>query len=456
MRITYIFELTDDNLRIKAKADTDVGWFLDEQWCTDDINDKIIINKSDAYIEYITGDIPEFDDDRLYCYPMVRKDYACFTGSIGLYFPLVDDDHVNFDVEFISNFPLYVSSIGLIDTDSSSFVTDLRRLKNMLFVFTRHVVEKSGVMITYRKDAVFFIQVDSIIRHIAKFINSCYEFFGISEREKFMINYNGMIVEPGGGTGYGGNGNYAGFNFLITEAESKIKKKKRDSIKIMLLHELYHHFNKSGGYESNWFGEGFTEFFCRYLSLSESKFKDECNKFLTQYHMNPYRNSGIEIMTRHNFWNNKFVEKLPYAKGFVYAFYLLQKYGDIFIERYKKIITDSYNDPLIRLDNALLKEYLKDEYFDRYIINGETIKIRGESKINVKSVQMGFDIDDAINNKNISHIDQKSDAYKKGVRNGSIEELHINMSDGTVKITQNKKSMIVNILKGKAISVPQI
>lgn len=454
LHLIYDFKLLDNNLTIKIMANKDIKYFLGEQWCTENINDKIIIRQTKNMIEYnISKDIPEFKDDKLYCYPMVRQNYACFTGIIGLYLPKVVDDFTQFNVTFKTNFPLFVSGLGHIK-QSKTVKTNIYYLKKQLFVFTKDHITKGAVILTYHPNAYFFVDKTDIIMYVSKFIDKCYEFFGLKRDVEFLINYNGFLTKDKTNIGFGGNGNYAGFNYLVNE--NKKTKELSHKITIYLMHELFHHFNKGSNYKANWFGEGFTEFFCRYLFLNKKEFIKECNTFLEKYWLNPYRNSKIDIMTRENFWTNKFVEKLPYVKGFIYCIYLLQKYGSEFIDRYKRIIVDSYNDNKMQITNDILKERLNDKNFDKYIIKGELIDIVGDYEKTVKNVYFGFDLDIAINKKIINNIDEESDAYKFGIRNEKIEEIHININEGTVVIMQNNKRVTIDILKGENIKVPQL
>lgn len=454
LHIIYDFHFVNNELIIKISSNKNIKYFLGEQWCTENINDKIIIQKTKNIIEYkISKDIPEYQDDKLYCYPMVRQNYACFTGVIGLYLPQIANDFIEFQTTFKTNFPLFISGLGHIK-ESKTVKTNIHYLKNQLFVFTKDYITKGSVTLTYKYDAYFFVDKNEIISQVSKFIDKCYEFFGLKRDVEFLVNYNGFLSKNNTNIGFGGNGNYAGFNYLVTE--SKKTEELANKITIYLMHELFHHFNKSSDYKANWFGEGFTEFFCRYLYLDKKEFVKECNKFLEQYWLNPYRNSKIDIMTRENFWNNKFIEKLPYVKGFVYCIYLLQKYGNEFMDIYKSIIKDLYNDNKMQITNDLLKERFHDDNFDKYIIKGELIDIDGQFEKNVKGIYLGFDMDSLINSKIIKNIDKKSDAYKLGIRNGEIEELHINMNEGTIVVIQNDKKININILKGENIIVPQL
>src|SRR5665647_1613812 len=163
LHITYKFELIDDEMIIMVTSNKDTEWFLGEQWCIDDINDKTIIQKTETMIHYtISKKIPRFTDDRLYCYPMVRKGYACFTGIIGLYLPMLSNDFTKFRVTFRTNFSLFVSGIGQISS-TKTVQSDIGQLKTQLFVFTKSYIDTEIMTLTYKSNAYFFINKKQLL-----------------------------------------------------------------------------------------------------------------------------------------------------------------------------------------------------------------------------------------------------------------------------------------------------
>ncbi|MCJ7636227.1 MAG: hypothetical protein MUO21_01920, partial [Nitrososphaeraceae archaeon] len=120
------------------------------------------------------------------------------------------------------------------------------------------------------------------------------------------------------------------------------------------------------------------------------------------------------------------------------------------------IIVDLYNNSKMTINNDVLKNRLHDANFDDYIIQGKTIEITGYYNIEVRSIDFGFDMEPAIYKKNIRRINKKSNAYKIGIRNGKIDEIHINVNKGTVMIKQNNKNYTFNMFIGENIKVPQL
>ena len=81
-------------------------------------------------------------------------------------------------------------------------------------------------------------------------------------------------------------------------------------------------------------------------------------------------------------WN---INKLPYQRGFIYALYLYQTYGNKFLNRYKKLVKTvnklRKHEKYKMVNNNLFKQILNDNKFNDYIINGKTIEIKSSTYI---------------------------------------------------------------------------
>jgi hypothetical protein len=170
--------------------------------------------------------------------------------------------------------------------------------------------------------------------------------------------------------------------------------------------------------------------------------------------INPYRNSDISIMTKYNFFHNEYIQKLPYQKGFVYALYLYQRYGNEFINKFKTIINRIHKGAIYDMDNY--KRTLGDKNFDKYIIKGDTIRLKYKKTKKINQLKLDFDLDYAIKNNIIKDLDDESKSYKKGLRNGKIEELRINYKERNMEIIQKGKTIKIKNNNGKSIDVPTI
>lgn len=353
-------------------------WYFDEGW-GEDVNTvrKIQPLKNKIIVSYDLSEIPIHHDDRDFSYPFCRDNYFMFHGSIGL--PLLSiDEKKDMDVSFDSNLPLYVSGIGHVDK-TKNYILSMSQIKSQMYVgtnvCTNYKINNSvDIYFTMYEKSYMFIEIDKIINAVKKFLKRCYSFFDINENTTFVVNYIGDKLHKNiTSTGHGGFGSRSGFSyFIMFHSKKEISKSK---IIDVIIHELYHHFNKSSGmYDTMWFSEGFTEFFSRFLRLEPNKLKYVSNDFIVKYNQNPYAETSVSEHTKENFWTNRYYEKLAYTKGYVYALFLFQIYGKQFIDNYKKIIKDFYEGK-INIDNKTLKKYLDDKYFDMYIIDGKRIKL---------------------------------------------------------------------------------
>jgi len=445
--LIYKFNFINKKFTITIKSSHPTNWIRPEGFYPREHNDLNIIKKTKNKIKYtINKSIPKFRDDKTSSYPFLREDYCVFAGQIGLYIPDINHD-ILLKCKFITNFPLFVSGIGQIKS-KHAYITNVSLITRQLYVFTKKYINNKNIFVTYYPKSNFFITPETIALTVSKFITKCNNFFEIKDKLNFVINY--IDFKDPHEMGYGGDGAYAGFNYQITA--NSITKKQIKRIKLYLLHEIYHHFqnlNLAEPYKTGWFNEGFTEFFCRYLSLNKKDFIKETNKFLINYHINPYREAKMNIMTRDNFWSNKFIEKLSYDKGFIYAFYLYQKYPD-FIKRYKSI----FSTPKDKFSSNDLNKFLKDKNFKKYINNGQMIRLETTGEMmKVKDTLIEFDLDNAIKKKIIKNLKKNHHAYKQGLRNGKIKNIFINVRNRKIEIEQKDKRIKVNIAIGKEITV---
>jgi predicted metalloprotease with PDZ domain len=176
-----------------------------------------------------------------------------------------------------------------------------------------------------------------------------------------------------------------------------------ESYKYVLFHELMHDWigqqirNKHE--ELNyWFSEGFTDYYTyknrlRTKDISYEKWLNSFNKDVIEQHWkNPEKNIP-NYKIKDNFWKSRNVEKVPYRRGAVFAFWLdnqiLQKSNykksldDLMRELLKRCTTE--NIPLTdELFLDLVEKYLDEDisyFFQKHILNGEDIDLLKEKWI---------------------------------------------------------------------------
>lgn len=106
-----------------------------------------------------------------------------------------------------------------------------------------------------------------------------------------------------------------------------------DLIRYLWMHELMHHWvgtrivNEQEE-KQYWFSEGFTDYFTLKNSLAYgligvSDFVKQLNQVAAEHYASPIRSVPNDSLNYERFWNGgKEWEKLPYRRGFLYAFFL--------------------------------------------------------------------------------------------------------------------------------------
>ncbi len=162
------------------------------------------------------------------------------------------------------------------------------------------------------------------------------------------------------------------------------------------------------------------------------EFIDECNQILRNYYLSPVINQPNSKI-KNSFWKNENVQKLPYARGFVFAVYLnslIKLYDDT--KSVDNIILDLFKiakqQPFsVKSFKEIAKNYTFqgiEQEISRFIGQGKTIDLTVAAsilpleKIKMGPYQRGFDRDKILKNKIIHNINPNSNAYKAGLRNG--------------------------------------
>lgn len=175
-------------------------------------------------------------------------------------------------------------------------------------------------------------------------------------------------------------------------------------IKYIFNHEMMHDWiggkismkNEQLNY---WFSEGFTDYYAfknrlRNNDLTFREWIESFNKEVVKPHWeNPEKNKPNYVI-KDDFWKNKNIEKLPYRRGAIFAFYLdnqiLKKsnYTKSLDDLMREILTicttqnRKFTDDLF-IDT--LQKYLNQDisyFFQKHIINGEDLILKDEDLIN--------------------------------------------------------------------------
>jgi predicted metalloprotease with PDZ domain len=212
-------------------------------------------------------------------------------------------------------------------------------------------------------------------------------------------------------------------------------------------HELQHNWiglliKNDNEEEQYWFSEGFTDYYTikniaknNINNLDESYFIKEFNQIVKALYISPVKEAPNKEINYTNFWTNHDYSKLPYRRGAVFAFYLDNKIkqdsngekslddlmlaikDDAMLHAQK--ITHTY---FVNKANQFLKEDLK-PFFEKHIENGklfDMVNIFNQFRFDYNHTSKAFDLGFTFtkDKKHIVEIDEKSNAYKAGLRMG--------------------------------------
>ena len=330
---------------------------------------KIITSKNEIIIKYTFNKMEKINVKNFQqrCYHAIfYEDFFIFNSQNGLILPDCENEE-KLNVTFTTNKPILISGIGKI-TKTANLKCTCDDLYGLMVTHSTKYLNTQNIILSYDPNAYLFINLKNIMKKLNKFIGLCNKLFDI--KAKFVIAYTDRKVKIDRINSNGG-GHYMGAQFFVL-ADKKTEDVTHNTL-IYLAHEIFHFYNVSrGNYDTKWLTEGFTEFFCRLLLLSNKEFDNEVIKMIDKYNDNKYKNIKNSYITEKKYWSNYELSQLSYTKGFVYAYYLYKTQQEEFIERFIRMCK-YYKKSHKLLDNKVIKKYMNDPNFDKYIIDGETI-----------------------------------------------------------------------------------
>ena len=279
----------------------------------------------------------------------------------------------------------------------------------------------------------FDVKDNSIVASLQEIVKTQRSFFNDHDFPYYAIS----LIEGNDQNSMGGTRLYDSFAAYLPKGMN------HTDYYILFAHEHLH--NWIGGKISNnerssldyWWSEGFTDYYARVLALrsggiSLEEFIDECNQILRNYYLSPVINQPNSKI-KNSFWKNENVQKLPYARGFVFAVYLnslIKLYDDT--KSVDNIILDLFKiakqQPFsVKSFKEIAKNYTFqgiEQEISRFIDQGKTINLTTATPIlPLETIKMGqyergFNRDKILKNKIIHNINPNSNAYKAGLRNG--------------------------------------
>ena len=225
---------------------------------------------------------------------------------------------------------------------------------------------------------------------------------------------------------------------------------KHESPEILLYFLSHEHFHNwtggkiriGSGPKNYWWSEGFTEYYAiQFLRRSgldsheQSLFR--VNDVLRHYYTSPVRLAHNKRIID-DFWNDMDVEKLPYYRGFVFAYYvdnLIRKASNCksTVDDLMKAIFHRVQKTGEQFSQKMFLEVLGDfipqdfsDEFNKFIIEGNLIpqdvfaNSFATKTVVVGEFYLGFDLNALVKNQLIKNLDPKSAAYQAGLREGDI------------------------------------
>nr|WP_321247713.1 M1 family aminopeptidase [uncultured Psychroserpens sp.] len=256
-------------------------------------------------------------------------------------------------------------------------------------------------------------------------------------------------------------------------------------------HELQHNWTgsliKNNDEEKQyWFSEGFTDYYTlkniakgKIYNLDESYFIIEFNGFVKSLLTSSAKEIPNSEMNYDNFWSgDQDIQKLPYRRGAILAFYIDQKIkqdsnGQFSLDN---VLLDFKNDALksgqkithpyfIKTVNSYLKKDFK-PFFDRHIEDGKLYNLEQlftdfnfEYTPTSQVFDLGFTFSE--DKKSIISIDKTSEAYKTGLRAGDLlksRSYYYDSIEHEAKFTvlRNGKPIDIKYFPTRDANIPQL
>lgn len=155
-----------------------------------------------------------------------------------------------------------------------------------------------------------------------------------------------------------------------------------------------------------WFSEGFTEYytFKNRVRSNDTSMEEWCTFFneeiFSQHYKNPKRNEPNYVILD-GFWTNRDVEKIPYRRGAIFAFWLDNKimkasnYSKSLDDLMRAILGKCQSENLLLSDELFLEEAMKftnnediSYEFQKYILNGEDITFTPQDLIDCFTIEL--------------------------------------------------------------------
>lgn len=264
------------------------------------------------------------------------------------------------------------------------------------------------------------------------------------------------------------------------------------SLTYLYNHELMHHWignmieNEQPEELQYWFSEGFTDYFT-WQNMLESKFITQAqynrsfDSVLAVHYCDPFHESSNAII-KDGFWSNNQLQKLPYNRGRIFAFYvdaLLKKQTagqkglkEVMIEllkvcrsQRKKFNSNLFIDIIKHTAGIDITPFI-----EQYIINGKFINLEEWNNIipngfklgEVPVFSYGFTTDKGglALNATINALDEQSNAALAGIKVGDVLKGYSITNnpeqEGEITVERNNERIKIRFFPSKKIKLIQL
>jgi predicted metalloprotease with PDZ domain len=376
--------------------------------------------------------------------PVLNSDYFVLTGRNFLVYPDVPEhDSMPVSLEWV-NFPAgWTLADGLGVNDLCQRGNTLLKLSNGLFIGGDFRLQKSAlpspqVYLGIRGKWQF--DDTALAELAAKVIAAERQFWDDRSMSNYLVVLTPQEAPPGE---YGGTAVEGGFLMFMSPGTQF-----SFDVQFLFAHEAFHSWNPAQLGEINpkhpiyWFSEGFTDYYARLFLLrasfiSPQQYADDINRIFSEYMSSPARNYG-EQRVQAQYFSDPPTQRLPYLQGTLLAL----KWNAIVDERSHGHQSLDNAMRLLReraqASDQILSEQNLATFFADFVGSGVIADIRDyvefgktmplppqalgpcfrlEKKV-LYTFNAGFDVDAIYRNGIIQGVEQGSEAYKAGLRDG--------------------------------------
>lgn len=314
------------------------------------INIKTLKPQKEINISYVI--VPDNNVKQNYFNIILRNDFIAFPGygvfaypsDVEKYFDFKEDKLIDLDISISwNNIPddwQVISSHGIGKNitikkglTDAYYVAGNKNGKLKIFDLSENSKQKAYLSLY----GDFLFGKEEAKKLLKKIISGHRNFFNDTNDKYYFVSLLNRDFNNEGGnddkkkkfTSIGGSAFYNSFalGFLNLEDDS------RYIFDIILTHEILHHWigkkikhSLGSKQEDAWFSEGFTDYFARILAfrheiISFDQFIYSINELLDEYYSSPVINEP-NARIKKDFWNDHYIGRLPYVRGFTFALYL--------------------------------------------------------------------------------------------------------------------------------------